>query len=125
MDSQDKQNKNSYKIIPPIKHPPVPVAVRDKLETEKIPYNHCLTAKQAASVLGVHPLTVHRMLKSGKLQGIKDSHFSRAYQWSLDEYRVAHTTAPPEQETEQNKPKRTVKSTSHHLAMRRLERLGI
>ena len=127
MNTQDKQNKNSYRIIPPIKHPPVPVAVRDKLEAEKIPYNQCLTARKAADLLGVHPLTVHRMLTNGKLQGIKDGRLIRVFQCSLDEYLVTHATVPKDQDAAEpeKKPKRNVKTTSHQIAMRKLERLGL
>ena len=42
--------------------------------------------KQVASSLGVHPLTVHRLIKSGKLEAVHIGSAVRVKQSSLDSY---------------------------------------
>lgn len=91
-------------------------------------YHQCLTINKTAILLNVHPATVRRMLKSGKLHGIKNGRLTRVFQWSLDQYLIENTTVPDSQdaiEPAHNKPKRQVKSTNHQTAMRRLERMGL
>ena len=100
-----------------------PAVIRNKADDT---YHQCLTVSKAAELLSVSSVTIHRMLKSGRLHGTKDGRLIRVFQWSLDQYLIENTTAPENPlEPQTNKPKRSVKTTSHHVAMNRLESMGI
>ena len=104
---------------------PRSTAIRERaINTDHL---QCFSVKETAGLLGVNTVTVRRMLKSGRLTGPADGRLVRVFQWSLEKYLMANTTATENQDiTEpESKPRRTVRSTSHQIAMRELERLGI
>jgi excisionase family DNA binding protein len=86
-----------------------------------------VSVKETAKLLGVVPVSIHRMLGDGRLQGTKDGRLVRVFLWSLEQYLMKNTTETENQDTNEpaSKPKRSVKSTSYHVALRQLKEFGL
>lgn len=75
-----------------------------------------LTSEQVAQILQVHPFTVHKYLKEGKLKGIKLGRVWRIRESDMEQFLEERFMASPSAQThsqkqDEDKPDKTIEPT--------------